>query len=131
MLDEALRDLAPKQATPPLRTSYVFDSHIQEASASSGGRGIKNLVTQSQSMAWDENASRGIGDSARNWQGLTVRNRKEILLAMYIANPWFSICADVIARRITSAAISFVPLWENPTNPHTNPPHPFPLPLHV
>lgn len=110
--DEALRELAPNPAQPPLRTSYVFDSHIQEASALN--RGYKNLVPQSQSMAWDENTSHGIGDSARNWQGLTTRNRKEILLAMYIANPWVSICADVIAKRITSGGISFEPLVDNP-----------------
>jgi HK97 family phage portal protein len=101
-LDEALGALAHNPPTPPIRTSWVWDSHITE----SAGGGGKGKLPQSVSLSWDENEARGIESSMRSWQGLTPRERKEILLAIYLANPWVSACADVIATRICSGGFT-------------------------
>lgn len=81
--------------TPPLRTSLVFESHIQEAGKGSGRN------PQTISSAWDERRNWG-DDSARTWQGLTPQERKLIMLDIYLNNPWVSACIDVIAKRIFS-----------------------------
>lgn len=80
--------------TPPLRTSLVFESHIQEAGKGSGRN------PQTISSAWDERMQ--YGDTQRSWQGLTPQERKLIMLDIYLNNPWVSACIDVIAKRIFS-----------------------------
>jgi hypothetical protein len=107
-LDEALGALAHNPPTPPIRTSWVWDSHITESSG--GGKG---KLPQSVSLSWDENEARGIESSMRSWQGLTPRERKEILLAIYLANPWVSACADVIPTRICSGGFTVEKVTED------------------
>lgn len=87
--------LLPIQVAPPaLKTSLIFESHIQEA-----GKGFSKNP-QTISSAWDER--RMWGDQARVWGGLTLQERKLIMLDIYLNNPWISACIDVIAKRIFS-----------------------------
>lgn len=110
-LDVALRELAPKQVTPSLRTSWVFDSHVM-TEASGSRSSSKN--PQAVSLAWDEDRW-NIDSSAKNsWTGLTHRERKETLLQIFLTNPWASNCIDTIALYIISGGMTIEPRVPNP-----------------
>lgn len=110
-LDEALRELAPKQVTPQTRTSWVFDSHVMTEAA---GARSSSKNPQAVSLAWDEDRW-NIDSSAKNsWTGLTHRERKETLLSIFLANPWASNCIDTIALYIISGGLTIEPRVPNP-----------------
>jgi 2'-5' RNA ligase len=88
----------------------VFDSHVVSGLSEAAGNGGK--LPQSISAAYDEYAYNG--DTARSAQGMTARERKETLLAIYLNNPWVSACVDVIAKRITSGGLVIEPTVEKP-----------------
>lgn len=104
--------LVPIQVAPSaLKTSLIFESHIQEA----GGKGFSKNP-QMLSSAWDER--RMWGDQARVWGGLTLQERKLIMLDIYLNNPWISACIDVIAKRIFSGGYTVEKIDEEaPDNP--------------
>src|SRR5579859_4433452 len=83
---------------PTLRTSLVFESHIQEVGKSSGRN------PQTISSAWDER--RQWGDQVATWQGLTAQDRKSIMLDIYLNNNAASSCVDVISKRIFSGGVT-------------------------
>ena len=113
---ESLRELATLRPQPPIRTSLTFDSHIEEARGSGGRSG---RTPQNISLAWDDANFYGSQDvAARNWQSLTPRERKDILLNIYLNNPWVSACVDVIAKRITSGGVSIEPTVDKPDEGH-------------
>ena len=86
----------PPPPPPAVRTSLVFESHIQEAKGS--------RTPQTISSAWDERMQ--YGETQRSWQGLTPQERKLIMLDIYLNNPWVSACVDVIAKRICSGGFT-------------------------
>lgn len=88
------------QEPPPLRTSIVFESHVQEAGKASS----RSKLPQTISSAWDERNQ--WGDTNITWQGLTSQERKLIMLDVYLNNPWVSACVDVIAKRICSGGFT-------------------------
>lgn len=90
---------------PTLRTSHVFDTHVITEASGGGGKG---KLPQSVSLAWGENPwSSEV--QARDWTGLTHRERKETLLQIFLANPWASNCIDTIALYITSGGFTLMP----------------------
>src|SRR5579885_700509 len=111
-----------KVEPPPLRTSLVFESHIQEA-----GKGFAKSP-QTISSAWDERNQWG-NDAALSWQGLTAQDRKRIMLDIYLNNPWVSACVDVISKRIFSGGYVVEKVDEEaPDNPaHEDQLHEFAL----
>lgn len=109
--EESLLALRRNPAPEPVRTSWIFDSHIEEANA----RGTSGKAPKNISLAWDDANFYGSQDVAqRNWQSLTPRERKDILLNIYLNNPWVSACVDVTAKRITSGGLSIEPIVDKP-----------------
>lgn len=93
----ALVSVPPPQ--PPLRTSLVFESHIQEAGKASSRN------PQTVSSAWDERGRWGEAFT-QVWQGLTAQDRKAIMLDLYLNIPASSSCVEVISKRIFSGGFT-------------------------
>jgi 2'-5' RNA ligase len=108
-LDEALRELAPRQPEPALRTSWVFDSHVM----TEGANGSRS-TPKSASLAYAEKDQWGQENVMRSFMGLTPRERKETLLSIFLANPWASNCIDTIALYIISGGMTIEPRVPNP-----------------
>lgn len=96
----------------PVRTSLVFESHIQEASSSA-----KSKHPQTISLAYDERGRYEVDGASKSWQGMTPLERKEVLIGIYLANPWVSACIDVIANRICSGGFTVEPIEKGKGNP--------------
>jgi hypothetical protein len=105
-------DAVVYEPTPqPLRTSWVFDSHVVTEASGGGGRG---KTPKSTSLAYAENDAWGQENIMRSFMGLTPRERKETLLAIFLANPWASNCIDTIALYIVSGGMTIEPRVPNP-----------------
>ncbi len=96
-------------ASPSMRSSMVFDSHVMPLEEAASGKN-----PQAISLAWDEGRAWGISLAPQSWLGMTPRERKETLLSIFIANPWASNCIDTIALYITSGGYTIEPRVENP-----------------
>lgn len=98
------RSLIPiPQLEPSLNTSFIFESHMQEAGK--GSRGLTTKNPQTISSAWDEREQYG-NESSLVWQGLTAQDRKLIMLDLYLNIPAASTCVDVISKRIFSGGFT-------------------------